>query len=232
MSPVGEILVERSVIGWKEFELEVMRDLKDNVVIVCPIENFDPMGIHRRQYYRCAGHDTDGQRISGHAGCGGPNHSRNRGRYRRVQYSIRHRSQKREMVIIEMNPRVSRSSALASKACNFPSQKSLRSWRSDITLDEITIDISASPRRRSSRPSITWSSRCRGSPSEISRRRFHTHDSNEVGRRAMAIGRTFKEALHKVIRSLKWTAMDWLPCMVSTMPVRHRTNRKRSEPRS
>src|SRR6266545_6973972 len=142
MSPVGEILVEQSVIGWKEFELEVMRDLKDNVVIVCPIENFDPMGVHTGDSITVAPamtlSDKEYQRMRDAAvrimreigvDTGGSN----------VQFGLDPKNG--DMVVIEMNPRVSRSSALASKATGFPIAKIAAKLAVGYTLDEITNDI-------------------------------------------------------------------------------------------
>ncbi|MBW8065637.1 MAG: carbamoyl-phosphate synthase large subunit, partial [Nitrospira sp.] len=142
MSPVGEILVEQSVLGWKEFELEVMRDLKDNVVIVCPIENFDPMGIHTGDSITVAPAmtltDKEYQvmrdaavRIIREIGVetGGSN----------IQFAVNPESG--ALVVIEMNPRVSRSSALASKATGFPIAKIAAKLAVGYTLDEIANDI-------------------------------------------------------------------------------------------
>ena len=124
MSPVGQLLIEESVIGWKEYELEVMRDLKDNVVIVCPIENLDPMGVHTGDSITVAPamtlSDKEYQRMRDAAvrimreigvDTGGSN----------VQFGLDPKNG--DMVVIEMNPRVSRSSALASKATGFPIAK-------------------------------------------------------------------------------------------------------------
>jgi carbamoyl-phosphate synthase large subunit len=205
MSPVGEILVERSVIGWKEFELEVMRDLKDNVVIVCPIENFDPMGIHTGDSITVAPAmtltDKEYQvmrdaavRIIREIGVdtGGSN----------IQFGIDPTNG--EMVIIEMNPRVSRSSALASKATGFPIAKIAAKLAVGYTLDEITNDITRVT-KASFEPTIDYVvvkiprfafQKFPGADSTL------TTQMKSVGE-AMAIGRTFKEALHKVIRSLE-----------------------------
>ena len=205
MSPVGEILVERSVIGWKEFELEVMRDLKDNVVIVCPIENFDPMGIHTGDSITVAPAmtltDKEYQvmrdaavRIIREIGVdtGGSN----------IQFGIDPANG--EMVIIEMNPRVSRSSALASKATGFPIAKIAAKLAVGYTLDEITNDITRVT-KASFEPTIDYVvvkmprfafAKFPGADSTL------TTQMKSVGE-AMAIGRTFKEALHKVIRSLE-----------------------------
>src|SRR4029434_9949315 len=142
MSPVGQVLIERSLIGWKEYELDVMRDLRDNVVIVCPIENLDPMGVHTGDSITVAPAmsltDTHYQRMRDAARriireigveTGGSN----------IQFGIDPNNG--EMVVIEMNPRVSRSSALASKATGFPIAKIAAKLAVGYTLDEITNDI-------------------------------------------------------------------------------------------
>ncbi|OGW64548.1 MAG: carbamoyl phosphate synthase large subunit, partial [Nitrospirae bacterium RIFCSPLOWO2_02_FULL_62_14] len=205
MSPVGEILVEQSVIGWKEFELEVMRDLKDNVVIVCPIENFDAMGIHTGDSITVAPAmtltDKEYQvmrdaavRIIREIGVdtGGSN----------IQFGLHPKTG--EMVVIEMNPRVSRSSALASKATGFPIAKIAAKLAVGYTLDEITNDITRVT-KASFEPTIDYV------VFKIPRFAFEkfpgadptlTTQMKSVGE-AMAIGRTFKEALHKALRSLE-----------------------------
>ncbi len=205
MSPVGEILVEQSVIGWKEFELEVMRDLKDNVVIVCPIENFDAMGIHTGDSITVAPAmtltDKEYQvmrdaavRIIREIGVdtGGSN----------IQFGLHPKTG--EMVVIEMNPRVSRSSALASKATGFPIAKIAAKLAVGYTLDEITNDITRVT-KASFEPTIDYV------VVKIPRFAFEkfpgadptlTTQMKSVGE-AMAIGRTFKEALHKALRSLE-----------------------------
>ena len=205
MSPVGEILVERSVIGWKEFELEVMRDLKDNVVIVCPIENFDPMGIHTGDSITVAPAmtltDKEYQamrdaaiRIIREIGVdtGGSN----------IQFAVHPSSG--ELVVIEMNPRVSRSSALASKATGFPIAKIAAKLAVGYTLDEITNDITRVT-KASFEPTIDYV------VVKIPRFAFEkfpgadptlTTQMKSVGE-AMAIGRTFKDALQKAVRSLE-----------------------------
>ena len=199
MSPVGEILVERSVIGWKEFELEVMRDLKDNVVIVCPIENFDPMGIHTGDSITVAPAmtltDKEYQvmrdaavRIIREIGVdtGGSN----------IQFGIDPKNG--DMVVIEMNPRVSSSSALASKATGFPIAKIAAKLAVGYTLDEITNDITGVT-KASFEPTIDYV------VVKMPRFAFQkfpgadptlTTQMKSVGE-AMAIGRTFKEALHR-----------------------------------
>jgi carbamoyl-phosphate synthase large subunit len=205
MSPVGEILVEESVIGWKEYELEVMRDLKDNVVIVCPIENFDAMGIHTGDSITVAPAmtltDKEYQvmrdaavRIIREIGVdtGGSN----------IQFGLDPRTG--EMVVIEMNPRVSRSSALASKATGFPIAKIAAKLAVGYTLDEITNDITRVT-KASFEPTIDYV------VFKIPRFAFEkfpgadpmlTTQMKSVGE-AMAMGRTFKESLHKALRSLE-----------------------------
>jgi carbamoyl-phosphate synthase large subunit len=122
--PVHEILVEESVIGWKEFELEVMRDGADNFVVICSIENIDPMGVHTGDSITVApGADADRQGIPAHARRRAAHHPARGRRDRRLEHPVRDQSRRRAMVAIEMNPRVSRSSALASKATGFPIAK-------------------------------------------------------------------------------------------------------------
>ncbi len=205
MSPVGELLVERSIIGWKEFELEVMRDLKDNVVIVCPIENFDPMGIHTGDSITVAPAMTltdkeyqvmrdAAMRIMREIGVdtGGSN----------IQFAVH--PETGELMVIEMNPRVSRSSALASKATGFPIAKIAAKLAVGYTLDEITNDITRVT-KASFEPTIDYV------VLKMPRFAFEkfpgadptlTTQMKSVGE-AMAIGRTFKEALQKAIRSLE-----------------------------
>ncbi|MGH7235824.1 MAG: carbamoyl-phosphate synthase large subunit [Nitrospiraceae bacterium] len=205
MSPVGEILVERSVIGWKEFELEVMRDLKDNVVIVCPIENVDPMGVHTGDSITVAPAmtltDKEYQvmrdaavRIIREVGVdtGGSN----------IQFAVR--PETGDLVVIEMNPRVSRSSALASKATGFPIAKIAAKLAVGYTLDELSNDITRVT-KAAFEPTIDYV------VVKMPRFAFEkfpgadptlTTQMKSVGE-AMAIGRTFKEALHKAIRSLE-----------------------------
>lgn len=204
-SPVGESLVERSLIGWKEFELEVMRDLKDNVVIVCPIENFDAMGIHTGDSITVAPAmtltDKEYQRMRAAAiriireigvDTGGSN----------IQFAIDPNSG--EMVVIEMNPRVSRSSALASKATGFPIAKIAAKLAVGYTLDEITNDITRVT-KASFEPTIDYVvvkiPRFTFEKFEGADPTLTTH-MKSVGE-AMALGHTFKEALQKAIRSLE-----------------------------
>jgi carbamoyl-phosphate synthase large subunit len=169
---VHEILVEESVLGWKEFEMEVVRDKADNCIIVCSIENFDAMGVHTgdsitvapaqtltdKEYQRLRDASIAVLRKIG-VDTGGSN----------VQFGIN--ATNGRVVVIEMNPRVSRSSALASKATGFPIAKIAAKLAVGYTLDELaTRSPVARPRHRSSRPSTTSSPRSRASPSRSSRR--------------------------------------------------------------
>ena len=205
MSPVGQVLIERSLIGWKEYELEVMRDLKDNVVIVCPIENLDPMGVHTGDSITVAPAmtltDKEYQRMRDAAlriireigvETGGSN----------IQFGIDPNNG--EMVVIEMNPRVSRSSALASKATGFPIAKIAAKLAVGYTLDEITNDITGVT-KASFEPTIDYVvvkiprfafQKFKGADPTL------TTQMKSVGE-VMAIGRTFKESLQKAIRSLE-----------------------------
>src|SRR5213080_2359088 len=204
-SPTHEILIEESIAGWKEFELEVMRDAKDNVVIVCSIENFDPMGVHTgdsitvapaqtltdKEYQimrdaavaciRAIGVDTGGSNI---------------------QFAVHPETGR--LVVIEMNPRVSRSSALASKATGFPIAKIAAKLAVGYTLDEIPNDITRET-PACFEPTIDYV------VTKIPRFTFEKFPQatdvlgpqmKSVGE-AMAIGRTFKESLQKAMRSLE-----------------------------
>ena len=204
-SMISEILVEESIIGWKEFELEVMRDKKDNVVVICSIENFDPMGVHTGDSITVAPAQTltdrEYQRMRDAAiACireigvetGGSN----------IQFAV-HPDTGR-MVVIEMNPRVSRSSALASKATGFPIAKIAAKLAVGYTLDEIPNDITkVTP--ASFEPTIDY---CVVKIPRFAFEKFPAADSTltiqmkSVGE-VMAIGRTFKEALQKGIRGLE-----------------------------
>lgn len=208
VSPVHQILVEASVIGWKEFELEVMRDLKDNVVIICSIENFDPMGVHTGDSITVAPAQTLSDKeyqlmrdaaiaIIREIGVetGGSN----------IQFAVN--PQNGQMLAIEMNPRVSRSSALASKATGFPIAKIAAKLAVGYTLDEISNDITKET-TACFEPTIDY---CVVKFPRFSFEKFTGTDETlttqmkSVGE-AMAIGRTFKEALQKVIRSLETEA--------------------------
>ncbi len=204
-SPVHQVLIEESVVGWKEFELEVMRDMKDNVVIICSIENFDPMGIHTGDSITVAPAQTltdkeyqlmrdASLKIIREIGVdtGGSN----------IQFGVDPVNGR--MVVIEMNPRVSRSSALASKATGFAIAKIAAKLAIGFTLDEITNDITkATP--ASFEPTIDYV------VVKFPRFAFEkfpqadatlTTQMKSVGE-AMSIGRTFKEALQKALRSLE-----------------------------
>ncbi len=204
-SPVGEILVEESVLGWKEFELEVMRDRAGNAVIVCSIENFDPMGVHTGDSITVAPIQTlsdreyqemrdDGIRVLEAIGVatGGSN----------VQFAVDPATGRR--LVIEMNPRVSRSSALASKATGFPIAKIAALLAVGYTLDEIANDITgATP--ASFEPALDYVvvkaprfdfAKFPSAPTTLGT------SMRSVGE-AMAIGRTFPEALQKALRSLE-----------------------------
>ena len=205
LSPVHEILVEESILGWKEFELEVMRDHKDNVVIVCPIENFDPMGVHTGDSITVAPAQTltdkeyqvmrdAALRIIREIGVdtGGSN----------IQFAV-HPDNGR-LVVIEMNPRVSRSSALASKATGFPIAKIAAKLAVGYTLDEIPNDVTRET-PACFEPTIDYV------VVKVPRFTFEkfpqtpdvlTTQMKSVGE-AMSIGRTFKEALQKAMRSLE-----------------------------
>jgi carbamoyl-phosphate synthase large subunit len=204
-SMISEILIEESVIGWKEFELEVMRDLKDNVVIICSIENFDPMGIHTGDSITVAPvqtlTDKEYQKMRDSAiACireigvetGGSN----------IQFAVHPKTGR--MVIIEMNPRVSRSSALASKATGFPIAKIAAKLAVGYTLDEISNDITKKT-PACFEPTIDY---CVVKVPRFTFEKFPSADPTltvsmkSVGE-VMAIGRTFKEALQKALRSLE-----------------------------
>lgn len=211
-SITGEILVEESLIGWKEYELELMRDRADNVVVVCSIENMDPMGIHTGDSITVAPAQTltdlEYQKMRNAAiaimreigvDTGGSN----------VQFAIHPKTG--EMMVIEMNPRVSRSSALASKATGYPIAKIAAKLAVGYTLDEITNDITKKT-KASFEPTIDY---C---VVKIPRWTFEKFPDTEdiintsmksVGE-TMAIGRTFKEALQKAIRSLEIGRYDVL----------------------
>ncbi|HZN55407.1 MAG TPA: carbamoyl-phosphate synthase large subunit [Candidatus Polarisedimenticolaceae bacterium] len=204
-SPTSQVLIEESVIGWKEFELEVMRDLADNVVIICSIENVDAMGVHTGDSITVAPAMTltdkeyqsmrdDAIRVIREVGVdtGGSN----------IQFAVEPSTGRR--VVIEMNPRVSRSSALASKATGFPIAKIAAKLAVGYTLDEIPNDITKST-PSSFEPTLDYV------VVKIPRWAFEKFPATSptlgtqmksVGE-AMAIGRTFKEALQKALRSLE-----------------------------
>ncbi len=205
LSMVQEVLVEESVIGWKEFELEVMRDRKDNVVIICSIENFDAMGVHTGDSITVAPAmtltDKEYQRMRDAAlkiiraigvETGGSN----------IQFATDPESDR--MVVIEMNPRVSRSSALASKATGFPIAKIAAKLAVGYTLDEIENDITRET-PACFEPTIDY---CIVKIPQFAFEKFPEADDTlttqmkSVGE-VMAMGRTFKEAFQKALRSLE-----------------------------
>src|SRR5579863_4726408 len=206
LSPTNELLVEESVLGWKEFEMEVVRDKNDNCIIVCSIENFDPMGVHTgdsitvapaltltdKEYQIMRDASIAVLREIG-VETGGSN----------VQFAVN--PQDGRLLVIEMNPRVSRSSALASKATGFPIAKVAAKLAVGYTLDEIANDITGGATPASFEPTIDYV------VTKIPRFAFEkfpgaeptlTTSMKSVGE-AMAIGRTFAESLQKALRSLE-----------------------------
>ena len=206
MSPTTEILLEESVLGWKEFEMEVVRDRQDNCIIVCSIENFDPMGVHTgdsitvapaqtltdKEYQRLRDASIDVLRKIG-VETGGSN----------VQFAVN--PDDGRVLIIEMNPRVSRSSALASKATGFPIAKVAAKLAVGYTLDELSNEITGGATPASFEPSIDYV------VTKIPRFTFEkfpgandrlTTQMKSVGE-VMAIGRTFQESLQKALRGLE-----------------------------
>jgi carbamoyl-phosphate synthase large subunit len=204
-SPVSQILVEKSLLGWKEYELEVMRDLADNVVIICSIENIDPMGVHTGDSITVAPAQTltdkEYQRLRDYSKAiireigvetGGSN----------IQFAVNPANG--DVIVIEMNPRVSRSSALASKATGFPIAKFAAKLAVGYSLDEISNDITKKT-PASFEPTIDYV------VTKVPRFAFEkfpgsqpilTTQMKSVGE-AMAIGRTFQESFQKALRSLE-----------------------------
>ncbi|WP_019959759.1 carbamoyl-phosphate synthase large subunit [Woodsholea maritima] len=205
-SPVNEVLVEESVLGWKEYEMEVVRDKNDNCIIICSIENLDPMGVHTgdsitvapamtltdKEYQRMRSASIAVLREIG-VETGGSN----------VQFAVNPKDGR--MVVIEMNPRVSRSSALASKATGFPIAKVAAKLAVGYTLDEIDNEITGGAMPASFEPTIDYV------VTKIPRFAFEKYPGAEaklstsmksVGE-AMAMGRTFQESLQKALRSLE-----------------------------
>ena len=238
-SPTNEVLIEESVLGWKEFEMEVVRDKKDNCIIICSIENVDPMGVHTgdsitiapaltltdKEYQIMRDASIAVLREIG-VETGGSN----------VQFAVN--PEDGRLVVIEMNPRVSRSSALASKATGFPIAKVAAKLAVGYTLDEIANDITGGATPASFEPTIDYV------VTKIPRFAFEkfpgaspvlTTSMKSVGE-AMAIGRTFQESLQKALRSLETglTGLDEIAIegfdapRASTTP----TTRMRSAPRS
>ena len=217
-SPTSEILLEESVLGWKEFEMEVVRDRKDNCIIVCSIENVDPMGVHTgdsitvapaqtltdKEYQRMRDASIAVLREIG-VDTGGSN----------VQYAVNPTDGR--MVVIEMNPRVSRSSALASKATGFPIARVAAKLAVGYTLDELANEITGGFTPASFEPTIDYV------VTKIPRFNFEkfpqaeprlTIQMKSVGE-VMAIGRTFQESLQKALRSLE-TELDGLNAKLQT----------------
>ncbi|XP_059660618.1 carbamoyl-phosphate synthase large chain, chloroplastic [Cornus florida] len=210
-SVTSQVLVEKSLLGWKEYELEVMRDLADNVVIICSIENIDPMGVHTGDSITVAPAQTltdkEYQRLRDYSiaiireigvECGGSN----------VQFAINPKDG--EVMVIEMNPRVSRSSALASKATGFPIAKMAAKLSVGYTLDQIPNDITKKT-PASFEPSIDYV------VTKIPRFAFEkfpgsqpilTTQMKSVGE-SMALGRTFQESFQKAVRSLECGFFGW-----------------------
>jgi carbamoyl-phosphate synthase large subunit len=211
-SPTSEVLIEESVIGWKEFEMEVVRDRNDNCIIVCSIENLDPMGVHTgdsitvapaqtltdKEYQRMRNASIAVLRKIG-VDTGGSN----------VQFAVNPKDGR--LLVIEMNPRVSRSSALASKATGFPIAKIAAKLAVGYTLDELKNDITGGATPASFEPSIDYV------VTKIPRFTFEkfpaansrlTTQMKSVGE-VMAIGRTFQESLQKALRGLE-TGLDGL----------------------
>ena len=212
-SPTNEVLIEESVLGWKEFEMEVVRDRKDNCIIVCSIENLDPMGVHTgdsitiapaltltdKEYQRMRDASIAVLREIG-VETGGSN----------VQFAVN--PDDGRLVVIEMNPRVSRSSALASKATGFPIAKVAAKLAVGYTLDEVANDITGGATPASFEPTIDYM------VTKVPRFAFEkfpgaepilTTSMKSVGE-AMAIGRSFQESLQKALRSLEngFTGLD------------------------
>ena len=211
-SPTSEVLIEESVIGWKEFEMEVVRDKNDNCIIVCSIENLDPMGVHTgdsitvapaqtltdKEYQRMRNASIAVLRKIG-VDTGGSN----------VQFAVN--PEDGRLLVIEMNPRVSRSSALASKATGFPIAKIAAKLAVGYTLDELKNDITGGATPASFEPSIDYV------VTKVPRFTFEkfpaansrlTTQMKSVGE-VMAIGRTFQESLQKALRGLE-TGLDGL----------------------
>ncbi len=232
-SPISQVLLEESVIGWKEFELEVMRDTKDNVVIICSIENIDPMGIHTGDSITVAPQQTLTDReyqalrnmsiaIIREIGVdtGGSN----------IQFAVN--PEDGRIMVIEMNPRVSRSSALASKATGFPIAKIAAKLAVGLTLDEIPNDITRET-PASFEPTIDYvvvkTPRWAFEKFEGADSRLGTQ-MKSVGE-AMAIGRTFKESFQKALRSLEIERYGFgsdgtlkILHMIKGLPERHKAD--------
>ncbi len=221
LSPTRELLIDESLIGWKEYEMEVVRDKNDNCIIVCAIENFDAMGVHTGDSITVAPAQTltdKEYQLMRDASCavlreigvetGGSN----------VQFGINPKDGR--MVVIEMNPRVSRSSALASKATGFPIAKVAAKLAVGYTLDELKNDITGGRTPASFEPSIDYV------VTKIPRFNFEkfaqaeprlTTQMKSVGE-VMAIGRTFQESLHKALRGLEVGVDGFTPKLDMSLP--------------
>ncbi|HTT06177.1 MAG TPA: carbamoyl-phosphate synthase large subunit [Steroidobacteraceae bacterium] len=220
-SPTRELLIEEAVLGWKEFEMEVVRDRKDNCIIICSIENVDPMGVHTgdsitvapaqtltdKEYQRMRDASIAVLRKIG-VECGGSN----------VQFALNPADGR--MLVIEMNPRVSRSSALASKATGFPIAKVAAKLAVGYTLDELRNEITGGATPASFEPTIDYV------VTKIPRFTFEkfptandrlTTQMKSVGE-VMAIGRTFQESLHKALRGLE-TGLDGFDPLLPAQPL-------------
>ncbi len=229
-SPVTEILIEESLLGWKEYEMEVIRDRADNCIIVCSIENFDPMGVHTgdsitvapaltltdKEYQRMRDASFEILREIG-VDTGGSN----------VQFSVNPRTGR--MIVIEMNPRVSRSSALASKATGYPIAKVATLLAVGFTLDEITNDITGTA--ASFEPVIDYI------VTKLPRFTFEKFPEAEstlstsmksVGE-VMAIGRTFKESMQKALCSLETDLCGFNPVDGDLEFIKHEIRRSNAE---
>jgi len=223
-SPTSEVLIEESILGWKEFEMEVVRDRADNCIIVCSIENLDPMGVHTgdsitvapaqtltdKEYQRMRDASIAVLRKIG-VDTGGSN----------VQFAVN--PEDGRLIVIEMNPRVSRSSALASKATGFPIAKIAAKLAVGYTLDELRNDITGGATPASFEPTIDYVvtkiprftfEKFRGANDRL------TTQMKSVGE-VMAIGRTFQESLQKALRGLE-TGLDGLS-PVTTLPLGEET---------
>src|SRR5690349_12811266 len=232
-SPTSEVLIEESVLGWKEFEMEVVRDKRDNCIIICSIENLDPMGVHTGDSITIAPAltltDKEYQimrdasiRVLREIGVetGGSN----------VQFAVNPKDGR--LVVIEMNPRVSRSSALASKATGFPIAKVAAKLAVGYTLDEIANDITGGATPASFEPTIDYV------VTKIPRFAFEkfpgaepllTTSMKSVGE-AMAIGRTFGESLQKALRSLETGLTGFDEIALDNDPVEIRAALARATP--
>lgn len=221
LSPTKELLIDESLIGWKEYEMEVVRDKQDNCIIVCAIENFDPMGIHTGDSITVAPAQTLSDKeyqIMRNASMavlreigvetGGAN----------VQFAVNPKDGR--LIIIEMNPRVSRSSALASKATGFPIAKIAAKLAIGFTLDELMNDITNGRTPASFEPTLDYV------VTKIPRFNFEkfagsndrlTTQMKSVGE-VMAIGRTFKESIQKALRGLEVGATGFDPILKQTNP--------------